>query len=89
MKTKVLSERQLIGKMLKESVKIKTELKDITLEMAKPKKEVYTKKEIAEIFNVSERTIDRWRGLGLKCLQSGRNGKVLFKIDDVNNFLKM
>jgi excisionase family DNA binding protein len=52
-------------------------------------KEFYTKKEVASMFNVSERTIDRWRENGkLTTLMEGEGKKVLFSKEEVNK-LKM
>lgn len=89
MKNDIKQFKKINNSTFKQVVKLGTELKEIKIELAKPKKEFFTKKEIAEIFNISERTIDRYRGQGLKFLQSGRNGKVLFKIEEVEKYLAL
>lgn len=89
MKNDIEQFKKINNSTFKQVVKLGTELKEIKHELAKPKKEIFTKKEIAELYGISERTIDRYRGQGLKCLQSGRNGKVLFKMEEVEKYLAM
>lgn len=89
MKNEIKQFKKINNSTFKQVVKLGTELKQIRHEMAKPKKEFFTKKEIAKMCGVSERTIDRYRGQGLKCLQSGRNGKVLFKVEEVEKYLAL
>ena len=53
------------------------------------KKELFSKKETAEMLGVSTRTLDRWREDGIiVSFDTGENGKVLFKRADIVNFLK-
>lgn len=89
MKNNIKQFKKINNSTFKQVVKLGTELKEIKHELAKPKKEIFTKKEIAGLYGISERTIDRYRGQGLKCLQSGRNGKVLFKIEHMDKFLAL
>lgn len=88
MQTKDINQfKKISNATLKTIVKVDSEIRALKKEMEKKPKEIYTKKEIALYCNVSVKTIDRWRHNGLKCMQKGRNGKVLFKIKDVDNFL--
>jgi len=79
--------KKISNTTFKQVVKINSEIRALKKEMEKEPKEIYTKEEIAFYCNVSEKTIDRWRRKGLKYMQNGRNGKVLFKLKEVNNFL--
>ena len=50
---------------------------------------IFTKPEVAKLFNVSERTIDRWRDVGLlSACDIKERGKVLFSKNEINNTLK-
>lgn len=53
------------------------------------KKELFSKKETAEMLGVSTRTLDRWREDGIiVSFETGENGKVLYKKSVIVNFLK-
>lgn len=89
MKSKILTDRQLLGKTLKESVKTKMELKAITEALKnKPTTDWYSKKEAAKYVELSERQLDRYRTSGkIKSYQTTLNGKVRFKKSDLDKFL--
>lgn len=88
MQTKDINQfKKISNATLKTIVKVDSEIRALKKEMEKEPKEIYTKEEIAFYCNVTEKTIDRWRRKGLKYMQNGRNGKVLFKLKEVNNFL--
>ena len=53
------------------------------------KKELFSKKETAEMLSVSTRTLDRWRENGIiDSFDTGENGKVLYKKSVIVDFLK-
>ncbi len=83
MKTKNVSPR-LLQILVKREVR--KQMKSDSLGLAKM---VFTKPEVAELFNVSERTIDRWRDQGiLNACNIGERSKVLFSKEEINNTLK-
>lgn len=79
--------KKIINTTFKQVVKNSSELKNLKQEMEKEPKQIYTKKELAIYCSKSEKTIDRWRTKGLKCMQKGRNGSVFFKISELEKFL--
>ena len=50
--------------------------------------ETITVEEVCKSYNISRSTFDRYRKLGLKVSQSGRNGKIMVKKSDVEKYLK-
>lgn len=83
MKTQNVSPR-LLRILVKREVR--KQMKSESLGLAKM---VYTKPEVAELFNVSERTIDRWRDQGiLNACNIGMRSKVLFSKEEITNTLK-
>lgn len=79
--------KKISNTTFKQVVKINSEIRALKKEMEKEPKEIYTKEEMAFYCSVSKKTIDRWRNNGLKFMQKGRNGKVFFKVKDVESFL--
>lgn len=79
----------LLKKYISQQKRIK-ELEEIIRQVQNipEKKEYLTKKEVSEEFNISERTLDRYRVEGLKYIQKTRNGKVLFHRKDIEEYLK-
>ena len=88
MQTKDINQfKKISNTTFKQVVKINSEIRALKKEMEKEPKQIYTKKEIALYCGKSEKTIDRWRKEGLKCMQKGRNGSVFFKISELEKFL--
>lgn len=82
MQTKNVSTR-LLQILVKREVR--KQMKSDPLGLAKM---FFTKSEVAELFNVSERTIDRWRDQGiLNACTIGERSKVLFSKEEINNTL--
>lgn len=72
--------------MIRKIGNLQSRIKELETSKNGLSKELLTKKEVAEEFNLSERTIDRYRNNGLKYIQKSRNGKVLFKRSDLEKF---
>ncbi|AZI55155.1 DNA-binding protein [Epilithonimonas vandammei] len=51
-------------------------------------KETYTVEEVLETYGISRSTFDRYRKAGLKVSQPERNGKIMIKKTDIENYLK-
>ncbi len=72
--------------MIRKIGSLQRRIKELETTQKRVLKELLTKKEVAAEFNLSERTIDRYRNNGLKYVQKSRNGKVLFKRKDLEKF---
>lgn len=77
-----------IGKLIRGMVK-----KEVFVVMAElhelNKKELFTKKETAEMLSISPRQLDRWRNEGkINSLKSGEKEKVLFTKKEIVRSLK-
>lgn len=75
--------------IFKENRKLKREIKELK-NLINEKcnfKELLTVKEACDYFGFSEKTLYRYREMGLKVIQKGRNTKVFVKKVDVENFL--
>ncbi|MBL1280683.1 MAG: helix-turn-helix domain-containing protein [Fluviicola sp.] len=77
-----------IGKLIRSYVK--NEVFVVTAEMYElNKKEMFSKKDVAELFSVSERTLDRWRHENkIVAFENGEKGKVLFPKSEILRLLK-
>lgn len=70
--------RLIRGQVKKEVLARTANLFDLNNKMA------FTKKETAELFSISQRTLDRWRDEGkIVALENVENGKVLFSKNEV------
>lgn len=49
----------------------------------KPQTEYLTVKEACDLFKVSERTLERWRQIGMPYIQVTKRGRVLFRKDQL------
>ncbi|WP_128330118.1 DNA-binding protein [Apibacter sp. HY039] len=87
-----MNQQKVIKWAIREIGKLKIEIKllkeGIQGNPNKELKEYLTKKEASLEFNISERTIDRWRQEGLEVIQIKRNAKVLFCRKNIEKFLK-
>ena len=45
-----------------------------------------TQKQLAELLNISERTLERWRWLGQGCRYIKIGGRVVYRVEDVEAF---
>ncbi|MBE4950723.1 helix-turn-helix domain-containing protein [Chryseobacterium culicis] len=75
--------------VFKENRKLKREIKELK-NLINEKcnfKELLTVKEACDYFGFSEKTFYRYRDMGLKIIQKGRNAKIYVKVIEVEKFL--
>lgn len=75
--------------VFKENRKLKREIKELKNLMIEKCnfKELLTVKEACKHFGFSEKTFYRYRAMGLKVVQKGRNAKIYVRVIDVEKFL--
>ncbi len=86
----ILSDRQLQGKVLKESIKARVAIDKLTeIVQYNPLNKWYSKKQAADYVGLSTRQLDRYRANNkIKSYQTVTNGNVRFKKIDLDKFLK-
>lgn len=82
-------DKKLTLYVLKQNRKFKREIKELK-KLINEKcnfKELLTVKEACDFYGFSEKTFYRYRDMGLKVIQKGRNTKVFVKKIDIEKFL--
>jgi ACT domain-containing protein len=82
-------DKKLALYVFKQNRKLKKEIKQLR-NLINEKcnfKELLTVKEACEYFGFSEKTFYRYRAMGLKVVQKGRNSKIYVRVIDVEKFL--
>ncbi len=81
--------KKLILYVLKQNRKLRREVKELK-SLINEKcnfKELLTVKEACDYYGFSEKTFYRYRDMGLKVIQKGRNTKIFVKKIDIEKFL--
>lgn len=75
--------------IFKENRKLKRKIKELEILINEKSKfkGLLTVKEVCEHFGFSEKTFYRYKDMGLKVVQKGRNAKIYVKVIEVEKFL--